>query len=117
MIGRSQECSKWLGRQQRPRAGRALQRSPLVGVPIRAVLERLTDRFVREIYGTDRRKLIRLVMTEGPRFPQLAEFSLSPCRQARVTADAGAHQRRALVRMASISKIDQIAARERHIFG
>jgi hypothetical protein len=28
-----------------------------------AVLERLTDRFVREIYGTDRRKLIRLVMT------------------------------------------------------
>jgi len=99
------------------RAGRALQRSPLVGVPIRAVLERLTDRFVREIYGTDRRKLIRLVMTEGPRFPQLAEFSLSPCRQARVTADAGAHQRRALVRMASISKIDQIAARERHIFG
>jgi hypothetical protein len=32
-------------------------------VLIRAVLERLTDRFVREIYGTDRRKLIRLVMT------------------------------------------------------
>jgi hypothetical protein len=26
-----------------------------VGVLIRAVLERLTDRFVREIYGTDRR--------------------------------------------------------------
>jgi hypothetical protein len=45
-----------------------------VGVLIRAVLERLTDRFVREICGTDRRKLIRLVMTEGPRFPQLAEF-------------------------------------------
>jgi hypothetical protein len=44
-----------------------------VGVLIRAVLERLTDRFVREICGTDRRKLIRLVMTEGPRFPQLAE--------------------------------------------
>ena len=88
-----------------------------MGVLIRAVLERLTDRFVREIYGTDRRKLIRLVMTEGPRFPQLAEFSLSPCRQGRVGADAGAHQCRALLRMASISKIDQIAARERHIFG
>jgi hypothetical protein len=28
-----------------------------------------------------------------------------------------AHQCRALVRMASISKIDQIAVRERHIFG
>src|SRR5215470_3295526 len=38
------------------------------------LLERLTDRFVREIYGTERRQLIRLVMTEGPRFPELAEF-------------------------------------------
>jgi AcrR family transcriptional regulator len=47
---------------------------PPVGLPIRAVLERLTDLFVREIYSTERRKLIRLVMTEGPRFPQLAEF-------------------------------------------
>jgi AcrR family transcriptional regulator len=43
-------------------------------LPIRLVLERLIDLFVREIYGTERRKLIRLVMTEGPRFPQLAEF-------------------------------------------
>jgi hypothetical protein len=38
------------------------------------VLERLIDLFVREVYGTERRKLIRLIMTEGPRFPQLAEF-------------------------------------------
>jgi len=51
-----------------------IEAAPPAGVPIRTVLERLTDRFVHEIYSTDRRKLIRLVMTEGPRFPQLAEF-------------------------------------------
>jgi AcrR family transcriptional regulator len=51
-----------------------IERAPPVGVPIRLVLERLIDLFVREIYGTERRKLLRLIMTEGPRFPQLAEF-------------------------------------------
>ncbi len=47
---------------------------PPAGLPIRVVLERLIDLFIREIYGTERRKLIRLIITEGPRFPQLAEF-------------------------------------------
>jgi AcrR family transcriptional regulator len=51
-----------------------IERAPPVGLPIRLVLERLLDLFVREIYGTERRKLIRLIMTEGPRFPQLAAF-------------------------------------------
>jgi AcrR family transcriptional regulator len=51
-----------------------LEAAPPVGLPIRTVIERLIDMFVREVYGTERRKLIRLVMTEGPRFPQLAEF-------------------------------------------
>jgi AcrR family transcriptional regulator len=51
-----------------------IEAPPPVGLPIRLVLERLLDLFVREIYGTERRQLIRLVMTEGPRFPQLAEF-------------------------------------------
>jgi AcrR family transcriptional regulator len=51
-----------------------IERAPPVGLPIRPVLERLVDLFVREIYGTERRKLIRLIMTEGPRFPQLAAF-------------------------------------------
>jgi AcrR family transcriptional regulator len=51
-----------------------IERAPPVGLPIRLVLERLIDLFVREIYGTERRKLIRLILTEGPRFPQLAEF-------------------------------------------
>jgi AcrR family transcriptional regulator len=51
-----------------------LEAAPPSGVPIRRVLERFVDLFLREIYGTERRKLLRLVMTEGPRFPQLAEF-------------------------------------------
>ncbi len=51
-----------------------IEAAPPVGLPIRAALERLMDLFVREVYGTERRKLIRLIITEGPRFPQLAEF-------------------------------------------
>jgi AcrR family transcriptional regulator len=43
-------------------------------VPIRAVLERFADLFVREIYGTRRRDVARLVITEGARFPAIAEF-------------------------------------------
>jgi AcrR family transcriptional regulator len=51
-----------------------IEAMPPAGLPLRAVLERFVDLFLREIYGTERRKLIRLIMTEGPRFPQLAEF-------------------------------------------
>ncbi len=57
--------------------------SPVVGalvhashtdVPIRAIAEQMIELFVREIYGTQRKDVIRLVLTEGPRFPALAEF-------------------------------------------
>jgi AcrR family transcriptional regulator len=43
-------------------------------VPIRKLLDGFIDLFVREVYGTKRRAVLRLVMTEGPRFPKLAEF-------------------------------------------
>ena len=43
-------------------------------MPIRIVLQGFADLFIREIYNTNRRDVLRLVMTEGPRFPQLAEF-------------------------------------------
>jgi AcrR family transcriptional regulator len=43
-------------------------------LPIRTVLERFADLFAREIYGTRRRDVARLVITEGTRFPELAEF-------------------------------------------
>jgi AcrR family transcriptional regulator len=57
--------------------------SPLIGaieaaamgdLPIRAFAERIFDIFVNEIFGTRRKDVIRLIITEGPRFPQLAEL-------------------------------------------
>src|SRR5262249_12485704 len=33
-----------------------------------------SELFAREIIGTRRKDIIRLVLTEGPRFPKLAEF-------------------------------------------
>jgi AcrR family transcriptional regulator len=52
----------------------ALEAPPPENVPIRVLLEAFTDLFVREVYSTKRRAVLRLVMTEGPRFPKLAEF-------------------------------------------
>jgi AcrR family transcriptional regulator len=52
----------------------ALEAPPPEDVPIRVLLEAFIDLFVREVYGTKRRAVLRLVMTEGPRFPKLAEF-------------------------------------------
>jgi AcrR family transcriptional regulator len=52
----------------------ALESMPPTDLPIRVVLDRLVDMFVREVYGTRRREIIKLVMAEVPRFPALAEF-------------------------------------------
>jgi AcrR family transcriptional regulator len=43
-------------------------------LPVRAVAQQAVELFVREIYGTSRKDVIRLVISEGPRFPKLAEF-------------------------------------------
>ncbi len=51
-----------------------LEAAPLADLPIRAVAEALVDLFVREIFGTRRKDVLRLIITEGPRFPKLAEF-------------------------------------------
>jgi AcrR family transcriptional regulator len=50
-----------------------IEAAPLSEVPIRAVTEMIVDVFVREIYGTRRKDVIRLIISEGPRFPKLAE--------------------------------------------
>jgi AcrR family transcriptional regulator len=52
----------------------ALEAAPTTDLPIRAVAEGLVDLFVREIFGTRRKDVLRLIITEGPRFPKLAEF-------------------------------------------
>lgn len=52
----------------------ALEAMPAGDVPLRAVAERLVTIFAREIFATHRKDVIRLVLTEGPRFPHIAEF-------------------------------------------
>jgi AcrR family transcriptional regulator len=52
----------------------AIEAAPMRDLPVRAVAELIVDIFVKEIYGTRRKDVIRLIMTEGPRFPKLAEF-------------------------------------------
>ena len=57
--------------------------TPLVGtiealgaaeVPIAVLSEQIVELFVREVYETRRKDVIRLMITEGRRFPNLAEF-------------------------------------------
>jgi AcrR family transcriptional regulator len=59
------------------------QLSPIVGaletalasdLPLAAIVERALDIFVNEVYGTHRKQVLRLIISEGPRFPALAEF-------------------------------------------
>ena len=38
------------------------------------IAETIADIFVREIFGTRRKDVLRLIITEGARFPKLAEF-------------------------------------------
>jgi AcrR family transcriptional regulator len=51
-----------------------IEAAPVADLPVRVIAERIVDLFVREIYGTRRRDVIRLIIAEGPRFPKLAEF-------------------------------------------
>ena|SRR5208282_4809493 len=43
-------------------------------LPLRAVVDQAIEIFMREIYGTKRKQVMRLIISEGPRFPTLAEF-------------------------------------------
>jgi AcrR family transcriptional regulator len=45
-----------------------------VDVPLVVLADRLADMFVREVYETPRREIVRLMITEGRRFPKIAEF-------------------------------------------
>jgi AcrR family transcriptional regulator len=57
--------------------------TPLVGtiealgqadVPLATLADRIVELFVREVYETRRKDVIRLMISEGRRFPKLAEF-------------------------------------------
>src|SRR4051812_49277980 len=51
-----------------------LERMRDVDVPARMLVEGLLGTFVREVLGTRRKDIVRLILTEGPRFPTIAEF-------------------------------------------
>lgn len=45
-----------------------------VDLPVRQVAERALELFVQEVYATSRKDIIRLMISEGPRFPRIADF-------------------------------------------
>jgi AcrR family transcriptional regulator len=45
--------------------------SPL---PLKSLIDQAIEIFTREVFGTRRKQVIRLIISEGPRFPALAEF-------------------------------------------
>jgi AcrR family transcriptional regulator len=80
--------------------------TPLVGtiealgaadLPMSALAQHIADLFVREVYETRRKDVIRLMITEGRRFPKLAEFYYREVL-ARIIAAVRALLRRAAAR-------------------
>ena len=80
--------------------------TPLVGtiealgqaeLPLPVLADRLADLFVREVYETRRKDVIRLMISEGRRFPKLAEFYYREVL-ARIIAAVRALLRRAAAR-------------------
>ena len=52
----------------------ALEAARAADLPARVLAETIADLFVREVFGTRRKDVIRLIIAEGPRFPKIAEF-------------------------------------------
>jgi AcrR family transcriptional regulator len=52
----------------------ALEAARSLDMPLRAVCDRLAAMFVREVLSTRRKDIVRLVLTEGHRFPKIAKF-------------------------------------------
>jgi AcrR family transcriptional regulator len=80
--------------------------TPLIGrleqmaaheMPLRDFAERLVDIFVEQIFATRRKDVIRLIISEGPRFPAIAEFHYREVL-SRVIALVRAFLRRAIER-------------------
>jgi AcrR family transcriptional regulator len=82
-------------------------------VPLRAIADQIIELFVREVFGTRRKDIIRLIMTEGPRFPKLAEFYYREVL-SRVLAGARARLKRAVecgeIPHASLARFPQLVA-------
>ena len=83
-----------------------VQLNPVVGtfeaalasdLPLRTIIDQAIEIFVREIHGTRRKEVIRLIISEGPRFPALAEFYYREVL-ARILAAVRARLARSLAR-------------------
>jgi AcrR family transcriptional regulator len=66
------QISPVIGMLEAVLAGGAKGGEPVI--PIRQVAHRVADLFVDQVLATRRKDVIRLILTEGPRFPKLAEF-------------------------------------------
>jgi AcrR family transcriptional regulator len=66
-------------------------------LPLRIIVDQAIEILVREIFGTRRIQVMRLIISEGPRFPALAEFYYREVL-ARILAAADRLFRRALER-------------------
>lgn len=97
----------------------ALEHASHVEMPLRQLTDQLVEIFVRGIFETRRKDVIRLVLTEGPRFPKLAEFYyrevISPVMQTvramlRRAVDHGELQSDALVRFPQLLAAPGIVA-------
>ena len=78
--------------------------TPMIGIiealgqaelPMNALADRIVDLFVREVYETRRKDVVRLMLTEGRRFPQLAEFYYREVLAHIITAVRGTLRRAA----------------------
>jgi AcrR family transcriptional regulator len=52
----------------------SLELALATNLPLRTIVDQAVEIFVREVYDTRRKLVIRLMISEGPRFPALAEF-------------------------------------------
>lgn len=85
----------------------ALESAPALDVPLRMAVEMLTSRFVREVFGTNRKDIIRLVLIEGRRFPKVAEFYYRE-----IVARAMAAMRKLIARAIERGEIENDAIRK-----
>ncbi len=51
-----------------------LANPPTVGGSVRSLMEGVADMLAHEVVGTKRGEIVRLIISEGTRFPELAEF-------------------------------------------
>jgi AcrR family transcriptional regulator len=82
-------------------------------IPLRTIVDQIVELFVREVFGTRRKDIIRLIMTEGPRFPKLAEFYYREVL-SRILAGARARLARGVARgeisHAALARFPQLVA-------